>query len=388
MRRARRTLVFLLLAGAIATAAAVWAWPKPARPTIPVPSVALAPGEGGTWLDAALVPEQPDLVALPLLVTGRASAGPKGALLQEWPGFHAEARFSGTSVSVRFQDNVNRWRVLLNDGRAGQVEISRPGVTDLRIRGLTAGEYRIRVEKISESSMPTSFGGILIGADAAPLPAPQPAPRLIEFIGDSDTLGFANGAQLRDCSEEEVFSATDTSRSFGPQVAARLGADYRIIARSGIGLLRNFGGASPMARMPGRYPLALPSEPSAARQPEQPADIVVTALGSNDFGSDLTEGEPWPDRASLSRDFGPALLEFLRARVRDNPAAMQVLLAFGEYGSDLIRPHQLAAEALRAEGVRTLLVPLPKLQRTACAWHPSDEDHRMIADWLVDAITR
>lgn len=385
----RKKLPSIALLSAVATLVVFMftrLWPEPARPAIPLPPIQVVKGSDASLPVASLIAAQADLIPLPMQVSGRAAAGQKGALLQEWPAFHVAARFSGTAVTVRFQDEANRWRVTLDDGRTGRVELSRPGRQDLRIADLSPGEHLIRVEKISESSMPASFGGIWIGADASALPSPDPAPRLIEFIGDSDTVGFANTSDHRECAEGEVYSTTDTSRSFGPQVAARLGADYRIVARSGIGLLRNYGGAAPDATMVSRYPLALPSDPHAARLPQRQADIVVTGLGSNDFGSDFIAGEAWADQAQLSRDFGPALTEFLRARVRENPGALQVLLAFGEYGDPLVTPYEQAFAAIKADGSRATLVVLPKLDRRACLWHPSADDHRLIAERLIAAI--
>jgi len=386
MRRWLRKLGFFGLVASLATLVAIWIRPEAARPHVPVPRIESAAGLDGKWFMAELISPQPGQTRLPMLVTGRAASGKKDALVQEWPGFHAEARFRGNAVSVRFGDGLNRWRVTLNGGAAGRVDLARPGVSDLRISGLAPGDYTIRVEKISESSMPASFGGIFVDAAEQALPAPRPLPRLIEFIGDSDTLGFASTSKRRDCSEEEVFSATDTSRAFGPQVASRLGADYRIVARSGIGLVRNYKGTTPHSTMPARYPLAIPSEPAAARLPERRADIVVTGLGSNDFGSDFADGEPWQDKTALSDAFGPALLTFLRERVRENPDAIQILLAFGEYGDELVEAYEAAEAGLRQDGVRVALVTLPKLSRRACAWHPSPQDHAMIADWLSGVI--
>lgn len=365
-------------------AAGSWFRPEAAHPDAPLPALAVVEGEG---ISAALLPPQPGLTALPMRITGRAAAGREGAVLQEWPGFHASARFEGREVWVRFADGINRWRVVLDGGRSARIEIAPPESQDLHLQGLGPGPHEIRVEKLSESHRPASFGGIFVQrAAAAPLPAPQPAPRLIEFIGDSDTVGFANGASRRDCSEAEVFAQTDTSRSFGPQLAQKLGADYRIIARSGIGLVRNYGGATPEATMRDLYALALPGEPEAARLPQPVADIIVTGLGSNDFGSTLTPAEPWADMAALGRDFGPALTEFLRARARENPGALQVLLAFGEYGAPLVDAYRQTLRSLQADGTRAVLVVLPRLERTACFWHPSAADHALVADSLAAAI--
>lgn len=355
-------------------------WPRPPHPVTPVPTLDLQ--QAG--FQARLVPPRSGLQPLAAQVTGRSAAGPApGSLRHEWPGLHASARFEGGAVTLRFDDAVNRWRVVL-DGQA--ILVSRPGWQDLHITGLAPGQHRIRAEKISESSAPAVFDGFFLDPGTRPLPAPDPAARLIEFIGDSDTLGFADTALRRDCSEEQVFSATDTSRAFGPQVAAALGADYRIIARSGIGLLRNYGGAKPGREMPQLYPLALPRDPAAPALPQRPADILVIGLGSNDFGSDFAQGERWADRAALSADFGPALAEFARARLRENPGARLVLLAFGEYGAPLTDAYDAASDLLAADGVDSQTVVLREPGRDACLWHPSQADHDAIAQALLQVL--
>ncbi|CAM3011696.1 hypothetical protein SAMN04488021_10816 [Paracoccus aminovorans] len=371
----------VLLGLALATLGGFLAWPEPSRPVTPVPQLGLAQG---TAFQARLLPPQPGLTALPSVATGRAAAGASGqGYRHEWPGFHAMARFEGTGISLRFDDAINRWRVVL-DGRS--VEVSRPGTQDLRIEGLAPGPHDIRAEKISESPGPALFGGFFLDDPANALPPPAPAARLIEFIGDSDTVGFANTAKRRDCNDAEIYAATDTSRSFGPQVAAALGADYRIIARSGIGLLRNYGGADPDKTMDRLYPLALPGDPAAPALPQRPAGIVVIGLGSNVFGSALAPGERWTDKSQLRHDFGPALADFAAARARENPGALMVLLAFGEYGPELVEAHRAASELLTGKGIGNRLVILANPRRDACLWHPSAADHAMIAESLIQAL--
>ncbi|SIQ49550.1 hypothetical protein SAMN05421641_108132 [Paracoccus thiocyanatus] len=369
------------LAIMLAIAGAWYAWPAPPRPVTPVPALRL---DDGADIRVRLVEPQPGLTALAATITGRAASVPAGpGLRHEWPGFHASARFTGTAITLRFDDAVNRWRITL-DGQA--VELARPGRKDLRIDGLSPGVHDIRAEKISESPAPATFGGFFLDKGAAALPPPPPPPRLIEFIGDSDTVGFGNTAQRRDCDAEEIFAATDTSRGFGPQAAAALGSDYRLIARSGIGLLRNYGGADPAHTMERLYSLALPGDPDAPALPQRRADIVVIALGSNVFGSDLDPGEGWGDKAELGGDFGPALADFAAARLGDNPGATMVLLAFGEYGPELVQAHRRASDLLSARGMANLLLVLDDPRRDACLWHLSARDHAAIAERLVAAL--
>ena len=370
-----------LASATLVVAVATFAWPEPPYPVTPVPALQIS---ADAPFSAQLLPPQPGLIALPARLTGRMAAGKTpGSILHEWPSLQAVARFQGEAVTLRLSDAVDRWRITL-DG--GAVEIARPGLMDLRIEGLAAGPHEIRAERISEWHGAAEFDGFFLDPGATPLPAPEAAPRLIEFIGDSDTVGFGNTSLRRDCNSEQVFAATDTTKAFPARVARELVADYRVIARSGIGLARNAGGEEPARTMRQLYPLALPSDPEAASLPAPAADILVIGLGSNDFGSDFAKDEPWQDNETLSRDFGPALATFARARLAENPGAELILLAFGEYGEVLTDPYRQTAEALAAEGFSLRLVELSKLERTACLWHPSLSDHAKIAQILTDAI--
>lgn len=376
-----RNRVLALTGAALVAGLASLAWPEPPLPETPVPLLRLSPDAG---FSAELVAQQPGLTPLPALVTGRVAAGAgPGAFLHEWPGLRAQARFQGDAVSLRLNDDIDRWRVTL-DGRA--VEIARPGPKDLRIASLSPGPHEIRAERISEWHGPAEFGGFFLGPGATALPPPEPSSRLIEFIGDSDTVGFGNTAKRRDCDSEQVFAATDTTQAFPARVAQELGTGYRVIARSGIGLMRNAGGVDPARTMRQLYPLALPSDPEASRLLAPQADLLVIGLGSNDFGSEFAADEPWQDNMSLSPDFGPGLEEFARARLAENPGAELILLSFDEYGDALSTPYRQTAETLAGEGFAVRLVSLGKLERTACLWHPSLADHAMIARRITDTI--
>ena len=331
--------------------------------------------------------EKVPLLPLPVRISGRAAQGPGPyRFIHHWPGFHTEARFRGRSVIVRLADDVNRLRIVLDEGGTGVVEVSRPGSVDLRISGLSDGAHTIRLQKFSESSAPAQFGGFFVDSEGEAMPAPQSVPRLIEFIGDSDTVGFGSTSERRDCNDAQIFAATDSTKAFGPRVAAGLNADYRVIARSGIGLVRNYEGADRGDTMPRQYGRGLPDDAESVPIPETAPDVIVVGLGSNDFGSALQANERWKDYRALREDFAPALTAFLQARARECPQAIFILLAFGEYGEELIGAYHEADSALRRGGTKSSLVILPKLDRRGCQWHPSPRDHAMIADRLIAAI--
>jgi lysophospholipase L1-like esterase len=387
LRRTKGRLA-LALVTCILAVVGVRTWRSPPFPSAPVPRLAVL-GQTPASIHAELVPTSKVTDSIPLSsrILGPVVEGSEpGSFQHHWPGFYAEARFRGRAVTARFDDDMNRFRITLDGGASGIVEISRPGAAELRISGLTLAAHDIRLEKISESPGPRLFGGFFVDNGGEALPPPDVAPKLIEFIGDSDTVGYGSTAQRRDCSDEQVFAATDSSRTFGPSVAAHFGMDYRMIARSGIGLVRNFDASPRGLTMPSLYARGLPDDAESKPVAERTPDIVVVGLGSNDFGSKLQADEPWRDHRALRRDFQLALIEFMRARQTPNPQALFVLLAFGESGDELVGAYRAAEEAMKRSNARTSLVVLPKLDRRGCHWHPSPRDHSMIAQALIAAI--
>lgn len=351
----------------------------PQAPGGPTPRVVPGPHVPAAMSARFLTGVRPDadMHPLPARVTGRAALG-AGGYAHQWPGFHATARFEGTGIALAIDDPANRYRVTL-DGAT--IMLTRLGAGLLRIGGLIPGSHEIRLEKLSEKAEIGHFGGFFLPPDAVALPPPEPAP-LIEFVGDSDTVGYGDTAPGRDCTSEQQYLATDTSMAYGPLTARTLGADYRLVAASGIGLVRNLGGGDDPA-MQQLYDHAIPSQPGVARAPEQSADIIVIGLGSNDFAErpDLKEGRE--DLLRQQHAFSSRLLRFMRARRAEAPSARIVLLAFGEYGKALVAAHERARDAFVAEGDHADLVILPELARTACHWHPSLNDHEVIAEALT-----
>ena len=154
--------------------------------------------------------------------------------------------------------------------------------------------------------------GLFVPGDGDALAPPQPLSRQIEFIGDSDSVGYGNLSTTRNCDEEEVFELTDTQKSFGPQIARHFGADYQLVAASGIGVLRNYAGSDPDHTMPTLYRLQLRNEPDLYQSNAWAPQIIMLALGSNDFQSPIAPDEPWIDRDALRESFVARYIQFLK----------------------------------------------------------------------------
>lgn len=385
-RLATAATAVLVLVGLVVAVVKVWPVLFPPAPLGPVPSLAI---RAPSAVRAEVQPrsQEQGLIQLDALVMGRSAPGRKpGSHRHLWPAFHATARFNGASVIVRLDDGEARSRITIDSGaEATIVEVSRVGAADVVITGLASGDHEIRFEKLSQHINPVEFGGFFVEAPAAALVPPKPDVRLIEFVGDSDTLGYGNTSPRRVCSDDDLYAATDTSKSFGPQVAAHFSADYRIVARSGMGLTRNADGGGAEYTLPHIYPRAIAEDASGAPPAERTPDILVIGIGANDFGSAFSKGERWQDNASLRPDFQRDLETFTKARMTQFPSALIVLLAFGEFGDDLVGPYRATFAALKMGHDMELLV-LPKLDRKGCHWHPSPRDHAMIAGLLIKTI--
>ena len=305
----------------------------------------------------------------------------------QWPGTYFEARFAGATLYVDLGSGTKHARVSI-DGRE-VADVMRPDVRLLRIRGLPPGEHRVRVDVVSESRDGVQgFGGFAV-PDPVDALQPRARARAIEFIGDSYTVGYGAASGTRACSDEEVWRTTDNSLAFGPQVARRFDADYRIMAISGRGVVRNFSNADGDT-LPAAYARRLPDDPAAATDSDDPTwspQLIVIGLGTNDFSTPVGLGEPWRDAAALSADFEARYVDFVGSLHRRHPSARFILLASDAGEGSAERAIRRVRARLVADGVPVgEVLALGQLALDACNWHPSRADQQAIARRLAAAL--
>ena len=318
---------------------------------------------------------------VPAHAGGRPVTEPGGALAFGWPGTYFEGRFIGTSVRVRLEAPRDQLRLLIDgEEKARLLDSAR---VDTTIAGLPAGEHLVRLEKLGETQAGASrFLGFSTDGSALP---PKPRSMQIEFVGDSYTVGYGNTSATRTCTADELHRRTDTQQAFGPLLAARLGADYRIHAYSGFGIVRNYDGGEPALSLPAIYSRARPDGAGGAA----PADLswrplwIVVNLGTNDFSTPLKPGERWSSEAELRSDYRRTYGAFLRSLSRRQPQARFVLMGGDDFIADV---RAVAAEHNRQSPGRATVVHFGKLELTGCDWHPSLEDHRQLAAQLAQEL--
>lgn len=331
----------------------------------------------------ASVDAGPALTPLPYHVGGRALCD-GAACTRQWPGSYFEAAFEGESVVFRLGPGDVALRVLI-DGRMHQT-LDKPAPGLVTIAGLPRGRHDIRVEIISENQYEAStFEGYFTpaGGRAAAL---EHRTRQIEFVGDSNTVGYANISSRRECTDAEVWETTDTSQAFGPLIAARMNADYRLHAISGRGVVRNYNGGAGDT-LPEAYDYTLLNHSARADDAGWTPETLVIALGTNDFSTPLRDDERWADRLALRNDFETSYAAFLTSLHAKYPAALIVVWSMGEPGGEVDTHARRSVERARSGGIERLVyVPIHGLATDACHWHASLADHRAIADQLSAAI--
>ena len=112
--------------------------------------------------------------------------------------------------------------------------------------------------------------------------------------------------------------------------------------------------------------------------------VVVIALGTNDFSTPLVEGERWKDRAALRDDYERSYVAFVQSLRGRWPDAHFLLWSTGLHEGEIRRSVlQVVARLHEAGDARVGYVPVDGLEMGGCHWHPSLADHARIADALV-----
>lgn len=334
----------------------------------------------------ALAPDAGSPPPLTEHVGGRIATAPGDprALVRQWPGSYFETAFKGQAALFRIGPGEVRLNVFVDGAQVSTLVKPQPGM--YRVTGLAHGRHKLRVEVASESqAKPTMFGGFFADAGTKALPLTTSA-RAIEFIGDSHTVGYGNTSTKTDCTQDEVWETTDTSKAFGPALARKYGAEYEVNAISGRGVVRNYNGFA-ADKLPEAYPFTLFDKRTFVNEPGWQPQVIVIALGTNDFTTPLNPGERWATRDVLHADFETTYVRFIKRLRAGNSNALIVIWATDMAKGEIQTEAAKVAATLRASGDKLVdYVPVNGLSFTGCHAHPSLVDETVIAGRIAAAI--
>jgi lysophospholipase L1-like esterase len=257
-----------------------------------------------------------------------------GGVIVDWPGVRLE--FGGikntTSVGIRLQGNlaVFGFRLVVEDD--DDPEVGRNAVEDdddddelVLVTTMSKQDFELydnlnpdRTYKVSlwKRDDPANGGatihGLLVDAphgkckkrrpeDDFNMFTERPNRRLLEFVGDSDTVGFGIRGEKSSflyfvCCQMALMStahrlrkSTDVTQSWVHVTAEQLQADYTVVAWSGMGV--QWSESNTIPNMLTAYSTMLPSTSSIDKTHVEPADVsffgpppsvVIVYLGQND----------------------------------------------------------------------------------------------------------
>ena len=216
---------------------------------------------------------------------------------------------------------------------------------------------------------------------------PDARPLMLEFIGDSLTVGEGTMGPYGEGQEWRMLFISHMP-AFPTLVAEELKADKRVIALGGWGAARSWDNQqdSRIGRIYGQLCGVTPGGQVPAPAGERPADAVVINLGTNDASA----------LAGLDADELPAARAELRARAAELMEAVRgrypravIVWAYGLCGHAVEEILRSAVEDVRAKGDRNAYyLSLSDARTLGSRMHPSRDAHRQAAREIADELKK
>jgi lysophospholipase L1-like esterase len=328
-------------------------------------------------------------------VMGRHSVDSDGSILFGASGVSFFFKFEGSELYIDLHDefrdgtSYNIFTVVVNGTESHRFKTI-PGQTKYPIAlNLGDGTHEVILIKATEGSNGWNRISAIYTKElvqSAKLPN-----RRIEFIGDSITCGMGADEREVACGEGDWMDQHNTWESFGAIVARNVAAQFMLTAVSGMGMQRNWSTPSPV--MPDRY-FSVFSDAADTKSrwdfSQFPADVVVIALGTNDF-SDGDKPDPRP--APVAEEFKSQYHRFL-STVRNIYPSAQILLLnsplIDTHRNELLNQwlHELKQERATKGDHNIHVFEFQERYPSGCTGHPSLEEHRMMAEVLTPVIEK
>lgn len=302
-----------------------------------------------------------------------------------FPGTQINARFTGTSLRLWCKPKSGYFMAQIDGAEPFKVAFTgdRDSIVALAT-ALPQGDHELRLMYVIEGyELKPDFRGLVLDSGARLLPPPPLADRTIEFVGNSITCGYGNEATQP--SEHFEYATENHYLSYAQLTCRALGARAHVVARSGIGVYRSYGGpktGTPDNVMTTEYEYTNLYDRSerwdfSRYQPQ----VVCINLGTNDLSTNNYD-------AKLLR---AAYKTFLRQVRSHNPRAKIVMLCGSMLNGkelDIARSTMDAVvDEARKDGdaavYRFNFTPIDGSLGYGADYHPSVWQHQLMAAELT-----
>ncbi|MDE6548315.1 MAG: lipase [Muribaculaceae bacterium] len=307
---------------------------------------------------------------------GRIHWTDKGEGEFNYPGTAALLRFKGTGLGMETSPGSGKFIVEIDDVAPRTVVFS-PSDSILRLaENLKDTIHNVRVTYAIEGfEFNPRFRAFHIDGDL--LPAPQKPELKIEFIGNSITCGY--GIEDNNPSNGFSYDTENHTMTYAHKAARALDADVNIVARSGIGIYRNYGGPKEgdTKTMPLEYDYTqLYNYDSKWDHSQFHPDIICINLGTNDTSEDNY------DIALYEKHYR----DFLTHLRTIHPNARIVLLTGAMLQGQALADVKAVLDKLASEDrliYRFDMSPQTGELGYGADWHPSARQAEKMADELI-----
>ena len=213
---------------------------------------------------------------------GRTSTVITDAITWTYPGVQIHANFSGSSVSMKTNEDCGFFMVEIDDQEPRKVQSIKGTSVTILGKDLSNGPHRLTLTYLIEGhDKKPVFYGLLLDDGCGLLDRPTLPTRKIEFIGNSITCGY--GIEGNNTEKKFYYRLQNFYYTYAAITSRNLQAQCQVCARSGIGLYRNYGGHIPNEIMPNVFPHTFYTTAGelwdfSRFQP----DVVCVNLGCND----------------------------------------------------------------------------------------------------------
>jgi lysophospholipase L1-like esterase len=286
---------------------------------------------------------------------GRTVAASDGTLRFGYAGVTLRLAFTGTRLSMDAQGGDKSLVDVIVDGGAPTTVALSPALRSVElVKDAAPGRHTVELVHRTE----TWLGIVSVArfvTDGKVEAAPALPSRKLLVLGDSVTCGANMERPDDDKNNPHWWNA---GASYGLLLGRALDAQTQLVCFGGRGLVRSWNGKTDEYQLPAYYGLAIPdaSNPAPWRQADYHPDLILVAIGTNDFNQGI------PERAS----YVAAYVDFVRTLLRDHPKA-QVALTEGAILKD---EKKAALTAYIAETVKR--VASPHVHAVGSLHHPGD----------------
>ncbi|MBZ3905828.1 GDSL-type esterase/lipase family protein [Streptomyces griseiscabiei] len=278
-----------------------------------------------------------------------------------WAGAYYRVGFTGRTVQLRQRGTIDFW-ARIDDGPVRFYDDVQ-GTVNLTPAALSSGRHTLQVnyQVVAGSYRGDAvFQGLVLDSGATTF-APSAPTRLVEFVGDSITVGTTSSQNAR--------------TAYGWLIGERLGTEHTQIAQGGACLVAAADGCVGLERQYTKL------NPNAATPDWDPAryraNAVVINLGTNDVGHGVSSAQFQAGYSSLLRKVRAAhpgawifALETFRGRfVPQTEAAVREAVAGGDSRVSFVDTTGWLGSGDLTDSV-----------------HPNDQGHRAVTDRLAPLI--